>query len=284
LSIKTKLIAGVGSLALAAGGMAAFAVPAANAASQSLLTCTGTQIVALLNPTLGSADAKYAKAAVKRMDSANQAKYHASLTGGEDLGLSPLDATTCLVDSGIRTNNTATNAANGKDNPFDNQTNGQTTLSMTTSTPFVPAIVGSTAGSATCNRSDPAVNGDYPQAYPLQGKLIFKYSQADALAKQIQLQAYTRLGTDPLDSDVTHITVRGTVIKGPGVGGDVTSTFGFGAAFSNKNLNLLDCVNDNSDNQNPHLGNASLAVLIISPADGSDVGTTADPFVVSIPA
>jgi len=285
LSIKTKLIAGVGSLALAAGGMAAFAVPAANAASQSLLTCSGTSIVALLNPTLGSADAKYAKAAVKRIDSANSAKYHSSLTGGEDLGPSPVDATTCLVDAGIRTNNTATNSASGKDNPFDNQTNSQATLSMTTSTPFVPAIVGSTAGSATCNRSDPAVNGDYPQAYPLQGKLIFKYSQADALAKQIQLQAYTRLGSDTADPDVTHITVRGTVIKGPGVGGDVTSTFGFGAAFdTKKNLNLLDCVNDNSNINDPRDGNASLATLIISPADGSDVGTTVDPFLVSIPA
>jgi hypothetical protein len=284
VSIKTKLIAGVGSLALAAGGMAAFAVPAANAADTTLLSCTGTSIVALLNPTLGSADAKYTKVAVKRIDATNSAKYHASLTGGEDLGPSTQDTTSCSVNSGIRTNNTATNSASGKDNPFDNQTNGLATLNMTAGTPFVGSIVGSTAGSATCNRSDPAVNGDFPQSYPLQGKLIFKFSQADAAAKQIQLQAYTRLGTDPADSDVTHITVVGTVIKGPGVGGDVHSTFGFGATFSNKNLNLLDCVNDNTDNQNPRQGNASLASLIISPADGSDVNLLVDPFTVTIPA
>jgi len=284
LSIKTKLIAGVGSLALVAGGMA-IAAPAASAADQTLVNCgTGTRIVALLNPTLGSSDAKYVKAAVKRNDSVNSGKYHLSLTGAEDLGPSTVDATSCSVNAGIRTDNAATNAGT-KLNPFDNQTNGQATLSMTSNTPFVPAIVGSTAGSATCNRSDPAVNGDYPQSYPLQGKLIFKFSQADAAAKQIQLQAYTRLGSDPADPDVTHITVRGTVIKGPGVGGDVTSTFGFGAAFdTKKNLNLLDCVNDNSNINDPRDGNASLATLIISPADGSDVGTTVDPFLVSIPA
>jgi len=283
LSIKTKLIAGVGSLALAAGGMAAFAVPAANAASTNLLSCTGTSIVALLNPTLGSADAKYTKVAVKRDDATNRAKYHSSLTGGEDLGESPLDVTDCVVDAGIRTNNTATNSASGKDNPFDNQTNGATHLT-TNGGGFVGSIVGSTAGSATCNRSDPAVNGDYPQAYSLQGKPIFKFNQADAAAKQIQLQAYTRLGSDTADPDVTHITVVGTVIKGPGVGGDVKSTFGFGAAFTSKNLNLLDCVNDNSDPNNARQGNASLAALIISPADGSDVGVTVDPLTVSIPA
>jgi len=279
LSIKTKLVAGVGSLALVAGGMAVGAAAPAGAATQALLTCNGTSIVALLNPTLGSSDAKYTKVAVKRIDAANSAKYHASTTGSEDNGPSTVDATSCAVDAGIRTNNASSNSASGKDNPFDNQTNSQSTLSMTGSSPFVPAIVGSNAGSATCNRTDTTLNDTYPQAYPLQGKLIYKFSQADALAKQIQDQFYIRLGTDPADSDVTHITVTGIVIKGPGVGGDVHGTLAFGPAFDvKKNLNLIDCVLPTA------AGNASLASLIISPADGSDVGTTVDPLTVTIPA
>jgi len=276
LSIKTKLVAGVGSLALVAGGMA-FVAPAANAADTTLVTCNNTRIVALLNPTLGSSDAKYVKASVKRNDAANSAKYHLSLTGAEDLGPSAQDATTCTVDAGIKTNNPATNSAGGKDNPFDNQTNGQN-LTMTGSTPFLPGISGTSAGSNTCNRSDTTLDRDYPAAYPLQGKLIFKYNQADAAAKQIQHQLYTRLGADDTDPDVTHITVRGIVIKGPGVGGDVHATFAFGAAFSSKNVNLGDCIATTA------AGNASLAALLITPADGSDVGTTVDPLTITIPA
>jgi hypothetical protein len=273
LSIKTRLIAGAGALAVA-GGMMVVAAPASGAA-QNLLTCTGTSIFASLNPTLGSSDAKYVKVATKRTTTAN----HVSLTGAEDFGPAVPDATSCAVDAGIRTNNTATNSASGKDNPFDNQTNGQATMSMTIG-PLVASakIVGTAAGSASCNRDDVSLNTDYPVAYPLQGKLIFKYGQQDAAAKQIQNQLYVRLGTDPADTDITHITVRGIAIKGPGVGGDVTSTFGFGAAYSTKNLNLLDCTATTA------AGNASLAALIITPADGSDVGTTVDPLVISIPS
>ena len=116
----------------------------------------------------------------------------------------------------------ATNSASGKDNPFDNQSNGQAFLTMGgPPTAFTPNIVASISGSASCNRSDVTLATDYPNAYPLQGKMIFKYQQSDAALKQIQNQIYVRLGTDPLDVDITHITLRGIAIKGPGVGGDV---------------------------------------------------------------
>jgi hypothetical protein len=275
LSIKSKLIAGAGTLALVASGMA-FAAPAANAATQTLVNCgTSTRIFASLNPTLGSGDARYVKTSVKRNDGAVN---HLSLTGAEDFGPSTSDATSCSVDAGIRTTNTATNSASGKDNPFDNQTNGQSTLSMGALT-SIGKISGTSAGSASCNRSDVTLNGDYPVAYPLQGKIIYKYTQFDALAKQIQNQFYVRLGADAADPDITHITLDGIVIKGPGVGGDVSATFAFGASYApTKNLNLLDCTATTAAQ------NASLASLIISPADGSDVGTVLDDFVVTIPA
>jgi hypothetical protein len=273
LSIKRKLIAGAGSLAIAAGGMA-LAAPAASA--QDLLSCSTTRIVALLNPTLGSGDAKYVKASIKRRDSANAAKYHLSLTGAEDFGPSTVDATSCTVDAGIRTNNPATDST--KANPFDDQTNGQATLNMTSGVFAASAkLSGTAAGVASCNRDDLTLDTEYPTGYPLQGKLLYKYGQADAASKQIQNQFYVRLGADDLDPDITHITVDGIVIKGPGIGGDVSAVFAFGAAYSTKNVNLTDCTAGTA------AGNASLAALLIDQADGSDVGTGVDPLVVSIP-
>jgi hypothetical protein len=285
LSIKTRLIGGASALVLA-GSMMAVAAPAASAdldlvtAGNQIVSCTNTWLFASLNPTLGSSDAKYTKAAVKRNDGTVN---HLSLTGQEDLGNSTSDATSCAVDTGIRTNDPGTNSASGKENPYDNQTNGQSPLTTTSGPSAALAkISGTTAGTATCNRADPGINGDYPQAYPLNGKLIYKYGQNDALAKQIQNQFYVRLGSDPADTDITHITVTGIVIKGPGVGGTVGGTLAFGASYApTKNLNLLDCTADGTP---PAAGNASLASLIIQAADGTDAGATVDPLTVTIPS
>ncbi len=281
MNIKTRLVAGASTLALA-GGMMAIAAPAASAAT-TLMTCSGTSLIASLNPTLGSSDAKYAKAASKRNDGSIN---HLSLTGGEDLGPSVSDNTSCAVASGIRTTVAATNSLSGKDNPFDNQTadgsepGGYATLTMG-SIASAAKLVGSTAGSASCNRADPGLVTTYPQAYPLNGKLVYKFLELTPTAVQIQAQLYVRLGTDPLDTDITHITVRGISIKGPGVGGDVSGTLAFGAAYApTKNINLLDCTADGTP---PAAGNASLGSLIITPADGSDAGALVDDLTVSIP-
>ena len=281
MNIKTRLLAGASTLAIA-GGMMAVVAPAATAAT-TLMTCTGTRLIATLNPTLGSSDAKYTKAASKRNDGSIN---HLSLTGGEDLGPSVTDATSCALNSGITTTDAATNSLSLKDNPYDNQTadgsepTGYSTLTMG-SIASAGKIAGVTGGSASCNRADPGLVTTFPRAYPLNGKLIYKFLELTPAAVQIQAQAYIRLGTDPIDTDITHITVRGIVIKGPGVGGDVSGTLAFGAAFSpTKNVNLLDCTADGTP---PAAGNASLGSLIISPADGSDPGVLVDDLTVSIP-
>ena len=275
MSIKTRLIGGASALAIA-GSMMAVAAPAANAATQSLLNCgTSTHLFSSLNPQLRSGNARYTKAVSKRN---NGATNHLSLTGSQDLGPSTTDATSCAVDVGIRTNNPSSNSITNVNNPFDDQTNGQATLSMGAIT-STATIAGVSSGSATCNRADPALLRNYPQAYPLNGLITFKYLQLTAANVAIQNQFYTRLGTDPLDTDVTHITVKGIVTKGPGIGGDVSATFAFGASFApTKNLNLTDCL------ANPALGNASLGSLLINAADGSDADSLPDDFQVTIPA
>ncbi len=283
MNIKTRLVAGASTLALA-GGMMAIAAPAATAAT-TLVTCSGTSLIASLNPTLGSSDAKYTKAASKRNDGSIN---HLSLTGSQDLGPSVSDATSCSVDSGIRTTNAGTNSLGAvpKDNPFDNQTadgsepGGYATLTMG-SIASAAKIAGVTAGSASCNRADPGLVTTYPRAYPLNGKLTYKFLETTPALVQIQSQFYVRLGTDPIDTDITHITVTGISIKGPGVGGNVSGTLAFGAAFApTKNINLLDCTADGTP---PAAGNASLGSLIITPADGSDAGVLVDDLTVSIP-
>ena len=274
MSFKTRLIGGASALALA-GGMMAFVAPAANAATQTLLDCgTTTHLFASLNPTLGSGDAKVTKAVSKRN---NGALNHLSLTGSQDLGPSTTDATSCAVDAGIRTDNPLTNKG-AVLNPYDNQTNGQATLSMGAIN-STATITGISAGSASCNRADPTLVTTYPRSYPLNGLITYKYLQLTAASVAIQNQFYVRLGADATDPDATHITVKGIAIKGPGVGGDVSATFAFGAAFApTKNLNLTDCL------ANPALKNASLGSLLINAADGSDAGTLDDPFLVTIPA
>jgi hypothetical protein len=267
------LIAGAGTLALAGGVLVGIA-PGAHAAplDQTVVSCTGNVTVASLNPALGSGDAKYTKAALKGSDGT----VHSSLTGAEDLGPAPTDATTCAVDAGISTENAATNAGT-KDNPYDNQSNGHSTLTLQKES-------GTAGGSASCNRDTTnPISIDYPQSYPLNGKIVWKFNELDAKLHQIQIQQYVRLGSDAADPDVTHITITGIVIKGPGVGGQVDSTAAFGAAFNpKKNLGLLDCV-ANSTTTPAWDGSASLGQLIIQAADGPDAGTTPDPWLITIP-
>lgn len=266
MSIKTRLIAGASTLAIAGGMMAAVA-PAANAAT-TLLSCTGIVGIGTANPTLKSGNAAYTKVALKDSDGTKTDVLSGAI---------PADATTCSVDAGIRTNQ------GGQDIKYtlDDQTNGA--ASLTTSGPIAKGGT-TTVGSTTCNSADPALTTTFPTAYPLQGKLQYKFDQLDALAHNIQLQAYVRTGVDPLDPTFGHITVKGIVIKGPGVGGDVKAVFAFGATTSVKNVNLLDCVANPSATTlaNP-AGVASLAELDLTQADGSDAGTGVDPLTVSLP-
>ena len=68
------------------------------------------------------------------------------------------------------------------------------------------------------------------------------------------------------------------MIKGPGVGGNVHAVVSiFPDLLSTKNLNIADCA------ASPAAGNATLAVLDTTPADGSDADTAVDAWTVSVP-
>jgi hypothetical protein len=215
----------VATAALVGGGLAAF-VPASAGAATTLVGCTGISSLAKLNPTLKAGNAKYTKAA------------NTGTTG------------TCLVDAGIRTNQA------GQDVKYllDDQTNGNAALTMLKSS-------GTFSGSASCNRVDTGLLVDYPDAYPLQGKLVWKFNQTFVTLVNIQSQQYVRLGTDPLDTDPTHITAKGIAIKGPGIGGDVSAALVFSPTASTKNVNLFGCVDNGDLSLNP--ATTSLAELNI---------------------
>lgn len=266
--ILTRL-AGLGTVAGVA--LAAFAaVPAA--ADQQLLACAGMSGIASLNPTLGSNGPRYMKSSTKGSDG----------TKTEFLSLAPIpaDNLTCLVDAGIRTNNTVIDNGTGK-YTLDDQTGGNAVLtSSPTGTPFPAKGSGSMAGAFTCNGSDTSLALEYPNSYPQQGKTTWKFNQADGAGKQIQLQQYIRMGIDLADTEAFHVTVRGIVIKGPGLGGDVRATLRLFPTSSTKNLNVLECTDTNVANDSTE---ASIAELSITQADGSDGDTAVDPWTVSIP-
>ncbi len=266
--IRNRIMGAVATAALVGGGLVAFA-PAPAGAAQSLLTCSGLSAIASLNPTIKSNDAAYVKTALKDSDG-TKLEY---LTNAPI----PADTTSCLVDSGIRTNQ------GGQDVKYilDDQTNGNGGLTRTGNAAPDGKNVGTTTGSATCNSSD-VVNVDsaYPQGYPLQGKLIWKFEQLTALGAQIQIQQYLRTGRDLADPNAQHITVKGIVIKGPGIGGDVNAVLNFFPTNSVKNLDPLECVDANVSDDALE---ASLAELTITQADGSDGDAFVDNWVISIP-
>jgi len=235
-----------------------------------LLSCTGMSQLVTVNPVLGSNSAKYTK-----------------LAGKESTGTStefgtgapiPADALSCAVGSGIRTDIPGTDST--KPNPYDNQTAGQSPLTTA-------GVTGKTAivldGSATCQTvAQGTVNKSYPTAYPLQGKVTTTFDQLNSLSKPIVMQQYVRLDHDAADPDTSHFSVHGVVIKGPGVGGDVSATIRlWPTADVKKNLNAGECTD--ADVTDDAL-NASIGQVAITLADGSDQDTSADPWVVSIPS
>jgi hypothetical protein len=218
------------------------------AAGNQLVECTGTEIVATLNPTIkdgsgGSHDARYVKASAKASDGTK------TFLGGVPV---PADNTTCSIDAGIRTNQGAQDVKY----VLDDQTGGNATLNALTSKP----IAGTLTGSTQCDSSQTGPETMYPNAYPLQGKLIVKFIELNA-GKPIQQQGYIRTYADPADPGVFHVT--GTVIKGPGLGGRLTTAFSFLPTDSVKNINVVTgCTNGIA-------GDAVGAELYILSADSS---------------
>ena len=231
MNLKTRVLAGASTLAIA-GSMAAGLVTApAGAAVSTVLQCTGMTSTAKLSPALGSGDAKYTKAS-------------ASGTNG-----------TCVVDAGIRTSNPATDST--KPNPYDDQTSGQSALSVISNK-------ASLAGSSSCNRTDPTVNNDYPQAYPLSGKQTLKFAEL-INGKPGSLQAFVNIKNDP--NNPTLVTAEGVVTKGPGIGGNLTEPFVFGpAAGDTKSVHFVDCIDATAGPGGIEDGYANLVAVDITQA------------------
>jgi hypothetical protein len=266
VAVAGGMAAGVFALAAPAGADLDGAKP-----DNQIVVCSGGTQIASLNPTIKSGTAKYVKAAIKGSDG-TKVEYLTALPV-------PADALSCFVDSGIATDDPSLDGGTGKYN-LDNQTAGQTFLDLTPGPgdPYTGKESGSFVGSSTCDAASTGVGYDYPASYPLQGKLIWKFAQDDAAAKQIQIQQYVRTGRDSLDPNTQHVTVDGMVIKGPGLGADSHSTFDFWPTTSTKNIDVLDCAGA------PPLGTASLAELRIAAADGSDADAVADTWDISLPS
>ena len=242
-----------------------------------LVSCTGVNQIATVNPALGSRSAKYVKEVTKD-----------SIGDKTEFGTNanvPTDATTCALDSGIRTDDPNTNSgtATAQMNPFDNQSNGF--ASLTTHGSAIAKTVMALAGSSTCQTEPQAtVNNSYPRAYPIQGKVTVTFDQhlsTPALnPAHIQIQEYVRFGKDISDPNPTHVHVTGIVTKGPGLGGDVSATLRVWPTTNVKNLNPLEC-SDADVTQTTN--SASLTEMAFTQADGSDGNTTVDPWTVTIP-
>lgn len=241
-------------------GLSTFAAQSANAAT-TLLSCSGLHSIATLNPAIGSGNSKYVKAVTADSTGLKFDLFNLPI---------PADAFACVADAGIRTNQPGQSALY----TLDDQTNGNAFLTTSGALSKTTSIA---AGSSSCNSTDPLLTTAYPTGYPLQGKTIVKFDQLTPTLVQIQSQTYIRLGRDPLETSPLNITVKGIVIKGPGLGGDTNATLSFFPTNSIKNLNALDCTG------NPSLGTASLAELHIQQADGPDADALIDPWTVTIP-
>jgi hypothetical protein len=252
----------VAAVAIAGAGLTAAATPAG--AATTVLSCNGLSQIVTMNPPTGSSSAKFLKWAVKDSDGSKTDLFGTPV---------PADAFACGVDSGIRTTNAATNSTSGKDNPFDNQTDGAAFL--TTSGPLAKTSM-SLSGSGSCRTDVPDTS--FPSAYPIQGKATTKFDQT-VLGKQIQMQSYIRLGADTPDPE-GDLTVRGIVIKGPGIGGEVRATLALFPTTSTKNVNVIDC----SAALTPTpVGDAQVVEMKLGQADGSDPDSTVDPWEVVLP-
>lgn len=225
-------------------------------AATTLVACSGLSSIMSMNPTLKSTNANYVKAVSTDSNGTKLDMFGSPV---------PADALTCLVDSGIRTNNGLQDARY----QLDDQTGGNAVL---TTSGVVARAAGSMVGSASCDLTGTADNL-YPVAYPFQGKVAWRFDQLDGSSRQVQSQQYVKLSPDP---DIPlQFKVTGTVIKGPGVGGDVTAELGYVPTSNVKNLNFSDCFTGGTG--------ASIAEVSLSQKDGSDADTLIDPWVITLP-
>lgn len=244
-----------------AGGLAAAALAVAAPSADAdldlarpgiqLMTCTGSQTIATINPAVkdGTA-ATYVKIAVKKSDGTK------TVLGGNPI---PADATVCTVDAGIRT----TQPAQDIKYLLDNQTNSNATLNLL-------SIGGSLIGSTACDDALAGAGNDYPTAYPTQGKVTYKFTQLDAALKNIQMQVYQRAYTDPDELNPAVNYSIGIVIKGVAAGSQVNNTTANLPTDSTKNINFIAGCSDGIP------GNAQIGEAWAFPVDGVDANGTDD--------
>jgi hypothetical protein len=264
--VKIKALTG----AVLAGGIAvsafALTVPSANAdlnateGGNQVVVCTGGEYIASLNPTIKDGDAvngfaaRYVKAGVKLSDGTK------TLFGNP----LPADNTACAIDAGIRTDQ----ANQDIKYLLDNQTGSQNNLTLL-------KMAGVLVGSTQCASAAPETGQNaYPTAYPLQGKLTYGFDQL-LNGKPFSMQAYVRTYSDDADPGVFLVT--GTLIKGPGLGGRVTTAFSFLPTDSTKNINVVAGCPDGTP------GNAAGAELWVTGADSAaDVDVLNQPMTVTL--
>lgn len=276
--IRSRIIGALAAGALAVGTLAVATPAGADLdgvmPDNQIMQCSGFHIIASLNPAIEEGDGQYMKAGLKASDG----------TKAEFLSDAPIapNAVLCAVDAGIRTNNPALDTNKpGKyrlDDQISNAEVGNTSLSMGVSGPFSAGakVAGSLQGAGSCYLEDPAPAAkSYPNAYPLNGKVIWKYDQADYKGKQQQTQQYIRVAAIP--ATLSDLEVTGIVIKGAGLGGTAYAAITFYPTNNaKKNVNPLGC----ADGLTP----ASLAELHVYAIDGPDANLTVDPWSISLPS
>jgi hypothetical protein len=199
--LKTRLLAGAGSLALA-GSMIGVAAPAAHAQPTVIGNCAGQVLLATFYNSAGSA--------ISLTD-----QTQLSVTVKTKLLKSKVTKTAIAGDcSSASRPGDAINPAGGLVSPL---------------TP--KAVAGKLIGNAGCATGPAAIAVDATAAaqWPLSGKVTFTMTQLNSLAKpwQIQLQLGV-LGFDTVVPDAINLT--GLVLKGAAVGADVGGQIWFNPA------------------------------------------------------
>jgi hypothetical protein len=207
LSIKTKLIAGVGSLTLAAGALA-FAAPAANAAVSTIGSC---------HNLLALGTAKSTTVGDGITDKDNQDVSIATKGVGTPSKTDPLG--TCSFASGFSTPNAAKPPVKGF--------SGTKHVAKWGTKLFSPE--------SDCNTSD---TGDLTE-WPLNGSLSITFTEqtaalkAEGLTAQITVDGFTDPDNNPgTPSDV--VSFHGLVIKGDAAGADVSGETEFDPTVKDK--------------------------------------------------
>lgn len=187
MNFKTRAISAAGALVMA-GGMTAFAAPAANAVDTPAGSCTGSQSLGKLVPGLGDQTA-------------------------------PVVVTTALLSNlgtGVPAGTKKGGSCTGLLVPFNNP-GGAIPGTVTPK-----AIAAKLTGISSCASNPTAVAADQTAAnkFAITGKQTVTMSQLDGLAKPFQIQAYLTIkGFTPGTLDVIEVT--GLITKGPSIGATV---------------------------------------------------------------